>query len=313
MAINPLSLTESLRPWRTAGLLHFLNDILGESEATLDDSHTVSAPASASNHLSHPDALAQSAMRPGTQPDTRNTSANCQATGPGHSQIGSTRPPVSPSGAAPSTHPSSRTHVQDATDSEQQASGTQLASDPSQSVAEWPDPWRQLIRKTHPAPVIWTYPELGSDLLGMTDPASAQRSAFLRTLIGSLAMPKGTNAFWPFCFAKTADPLDSDTFQAPTPSETSSDNSDQTSISYFQKGLTLLRPTVVILIGESCLGQTRVPLSLSTPFTQQVHQGTLFILLPEFPALIENRSLANQCVIFLRGAFSGINIHNETS
>ncbi|MDL2316259.1 hypothetical protein LJC59_04185 [Desulfovibrio sp. OttesenSCG-928-A18] len=47
-----------------------------------------------------------------------------------------------------------------------------------------------------PAPIVWTYPELGADLTGT---GSRERSDYLKRLIQALGLPKGSSSFWPLC------------------------------------------------------------------------------------------------------------------
>lgn len=63
--------------------------------------------------------------------------------------------------------------------------------------------WQQLARRiTGRSLAIWTYWELGRDLLG--DP-SPQRRNFLRQLIQTMRLPKGNIAFWPLAVPQGAE------------------------------------------------------------------------------------------------------------
>lgn len=59
----------------------------------------------------------------------------------------------------------------------------------------WPAYWQTLLKKTPPRPsLVWSYPSLSRDLGGDADAAHRD---FLRRLLGDMALPKGSHAFWP--------------------------------------------------------------------------------------------------------------------
>lgn len=151
------------------------------------------------------------------------------------------------------------------------------------SVETWPLPWREAFAKAAPAPLLWTYGELALDLAGKGDKA---RSGFLRAIIGALSLPRGSSVFWPPAV------LDETGRPAAEPA-------------LFLAGLNLLAPKVVILLGASAIASAALPLSLNTPYTQQIFQGRLYILLPEFSVLLQGNS-AEQACAYLRSAFSQI-------
>ena len=213
MAVNPLSLAESLRPWRAAGITHFLRDVLGsELEAAEPESELNTAPTKPN--------LAKPADPPTATPDT------------------------------------------------------------------WPTAWQDLFARTKPAPILWTYPELGLDLSGQ---GSSQRSACLRELIGKLQLPRGSSTFWPLC-------LEENGAQA------------QAGTGIFKGGLFELAPKVVVLIGPRSVPLAGLGLDLHTPFTQQIVRGVLFVLLPEFSAMLENAALADKACVFLRSALGRVSL-----
>jgi len=159
----------------------------------------------------------------------------------------------------------------------------------------WPDAWQALFARTKPAPILWTYPELGLDLGGQGCP---QRSACLRELIGKLQLPRGSSTFWPLCLD-----AEEDGTQA------------QVETGLFKDGLLLLEPKVVVLIGPRSVSLAGLAdlapdrgFDLHTPFTQQIARGMLFVLLPEFPAMLENASLADKACVFLRSALARISV-----
>ena len=116
----------------------------------------------------------------------------------------------------------------------------------------------------------------------------------MRELIGKLQLPRGSSTFWPLC-------LDAEESGA----------SAQVAAGIFKGGLFLLVPKVVVLIGPHSVvlaGLADLGLDLHTPFTQQIARGMLFVLLPEFPAMLENASLADMACVFLRSALAKISV-----
>ncbi|GAB6037835.1 hypothetical protein JCM15519_23940 [Fundidesulfovibrio butyratiphilus] len=67
-------------------------------------------------------------------------------------------------------------------------------------VDDLPKEFRKLLENTEPGcTTLWTYAELGQDLMGL---GSANRSRVLKQLIQALAWPKGSICFWPFTLWK---------------------------------------------------------------------------------------------------------------
>lgn len=162
---------------------------------------------------------------------------------------------------------------------------------------DYPEAWRPLLERTSPAPILWTYAELGEDLAGRGD---KERSACLRRLIGSLRLPKGSSAFWPA--------------RLPSPDareNASSSLGDDTSGlgeagNFFRAGLRHLAPRVVIMLGASAVELSGLKLAINVPFTQQIHGGILYVLLPDFSAILAKPPLEEQAGVFLRAALSGL-------
>ena len=159
----------------------------------------------------------------------------------------------------------------------------------------YPEAWRPLLERTSPAPILWSYAELGEDLAGRGD---KERSACLRRLIGSLQLPKGSSAFWPVYPPGGGE-------SAPPPigeGESTPGKADD----FFQTGLRHLAPKVVIMLGTSTVELSGLRLSLNVPFTQQIHGGILYVLLPDFSAILVKPPLEERAGVFLRTALSGL-------
>ena len=244
MAVNPLSLAESLRPWRAAGITHFLGSapVWGDTSSSL-----LFAPVEYQKSTPPPQKVAPFSSDPK------------QGLYPG-------------ADAGPTSQP---------------AAGPE----------SWPAAWQSLFSRTKPAPILWTYPELGGDLGGR---GCAQRSACLRDLIGKVQLPRGSSTFWPLCLDAAANGD-----QGQTRAQ------EEAEAGLFKEGLLLLAPKVVVLIGPRSAplaGLADLGLDLHTPFTQQIVRGMLFVLLPEFPALLENLSLSDKACLFLRSALAKISV-----
>ena len=264
-----------LRPWYAAGVLHLwpdpdAPDLEPEIAALLQSGPQASSSADA--------AAAPSFAAPnlaGAAPASSGFAGSPQA-----SSAPSARPTgVPPAGEGRST-PSRTTAARPA-----DARASRPA--PSAAAAKKPlpalTPARQaLVDRTSPAPVLWTYPELGVDLGGKGDP---ERSARLRGLIGALRLPKGTSCFWPL--------------QLP-------EESPEEAPGQFLAGLGRLRPRAVILLGDKSVPMCGAPITLTTPFTQVIHAGRLFLLLPGMTQLVAEPGLCAPCVEFLAAQFSGL-------
>lgn len=68
--------------------------------------------------------------------------------------------------------------------------------------SQWPPVWQEWGQKLGSSLVIWTYFELGDDLLN----PSLERRALMQRILGSLQHPKGTHAFWPMSAPQAAMP-----------------------------------------------------------------------------------------------------------
>ena len=285
MAVNPLSLAESLRPWRTAGITHFLRDVLGEADGA---AVYAERPESAASDMRLADAWMPGS---GAQRDTAGRGSGT-ARGP------SERPaPVSGESGAAAAGGESRGLLDSGHDSGRNYRPEAQSPPPGKARRSpagpvdpgvWPESWQELLARTRSAPILWSYPELGLDLSGQ---GSGERSACLREIIGKLQLPKGTSTFWPM--------------PAPGAGE-SGVYEGIAQISLFAEGVRLLEPSVVVLLGVRSVELSGLDLALRTPFTQEILRGMLFVLLPDFSALLGNGSLPDKSCVFLRTALAGI-------
>lgn len=281
MAVNALSLLESLRPWRNAGVFHFLSDVLGDDDA---------AALHASAFSLQSDAVSDQGERP-PRIDSREWSI------PVVQDAGAGSPPRT-MGAEPSSHgerradparPSAQTRG--VAPEAPHITAAQAKSEP------WPSEWQALFVRTRPAPLLWTYAELGADLTFPDHPGRAERSALLKECIGRLHLPKGTSMFWPLTLPRAslaAETNDNETADAAL------------SESFFFAGLERFRPTVTVLVGPETAVSTGAGLSIDSPFMQEVAGGILYVLLPDFASLATDEEALDKACVFLRTALAGI-------
>jgi hypothetical protein len=156
-------------------------------------------------------------------------------------------------------------------------------------VERWPAAWTALWARTPKAPLVWTYAELGADLSGQGDKA---RSACLRELIGSLALPRGSSAFWPISLP------DSEDSPSPPP------NGGMPQESCFLQGIRLMRPHGIIVFGPQALAQSGLEMALATPFSQALRNGVLHLLLPDFATILASSSDCSKTAAYLRASLS---------
>lgn len=257
MAVNPVSLAESLRPWKQAGL-HCL--FFEDAEPFFLSSNLCeNMPAQT---LADSDSPQPKLARPQQPGANARQSGNALAAG------------------IITSNPTSTKQVR-APESRMSAVAAEAA------FVALPGPWQNMTRFLKIAPVLWTYAELGQDLLGQGDP---QRSALLKHLISALAFPKGGSAFWPFSLPGLECVQHPDVFEQ----------------SPFFLGLCRIQPQVLIVLGPQGPEQCGMPFELKQPFTQTVFKGLLVLLLPEISALQNDEKILQQSIAFLRTTLTGL-------
>ena len=180
------------------------------------------------------------------------------------------------------------------------------------SGASWPPLWQSVLSRTRPAPLVWTYAELGNDLVRQS---SRERSELLRNLISRLRLPRGSSAFWPVWLPcespdRNVTVPSGDSLAPPSVAEAEPDARPPDlfpmngSHLFFQRGLRFLQARLVIFFGSRALDLSALPVPLSMPFTQRIHNGLLFVLLPDFAQLFAVASQIDATRVFLRNALS---------
>jgi hypothetical protein len=152
--------------------------------------------------------------------------------------------------------------------------------------AQLPAAWRKILSKVRPAPIAWTYPELGHDLLLS---GNAARSRALKELIQALNLAKGSSTFWP----------------ASLPDVPEGRKSDQpVSADIFRSGLDYLGVKYLIVFGEETLRGTSYEKLTLKPFAEQILNGRLLLPLPPFELLLKDNSWMEMVTRFLRSVLS---------
>ena len=149
----------------------------------------------------------------------------------------------------------------------------------------WPAYWQTLLKKTPPRPsLVWSYPSLSRDLGGDADAAHRD---FLRRLLGDMALPKGSHAFWPLNRYPYGDGESEQTVDA----------------RMFLSGIAALKPESVILM----CGQVPPELGLAElrPLSPSIVHGHRYVVTPHVDDLIGEPQRYAQLITFLKSIIAG--------
>lgn len=313
MAINPISLAESLRPFRAAGLSCFLDVVFGASEAS-DNADASPEANGAEGYASpgFPDARLPSTGSGGEHTERYSASpvvpspreyaeSDCRSAG-GAEAFAGKEPSAVDARRADQMQPASmqRSAVSPREASSPAFSTPHAPGDASPSTpgpasalpapAAWPPAWRELFSALRPAPVLWSYAELGLDLSGQ---GSTERSATLKQIIGTLQLPRGTSVFWPqYLPGESGEQCSGAVCSTVSP------------LAYFASGLELLSPKTVILLGCSEALAEEFGFANAAPYSQRIVRGRLYIHLPDMAQLTVDAQLVERACIFLRNALT---------
>lgn len=270
MAVNPIALCADLQPWHGAGLsLLYFSDADNLQALLSSPSRPMPALRRDVAPMAEPAAI--------RQPLQQNAQTDPVAKF-------SSKPPLFPSGpglagnaqsGAISPKPGSAAMRSFTTDVE------------PLDAAKLPPAWQALMSRLKPAPVIWTYAELGQDLLVQGDP---KRSAALKRMIGGLRLPAGSSSFLPV--------------QAPDLSE------EQRAMEprIFQQMLHKLQGKVLVVLGSDALEHSAFGGLGLACFQERVFDGRLVLCLPALSELQGDSAKMDATVVYLRTALSKINL-----
>lgn len=135
--------------------------------------------------------------------------------------------------------------------------------------------------------MLWSYPELGSDMLFKEGPGCKARSGCFKAMFERLSLFRGTSVFWPMAMP--------DESGAVTP------NPD-----IFLSGLKILNPKAVLLCGPESVRASGLGLEFSHTYEERLSAGRLFILFPSTEQLIENRQVFEGACGYLQSRFAEI-------
>ena len=255
MAVTPVSLGPSLRAWAQAGVTHILCDGLAS------DAERASMSRQGVMHTSpaSPHSREQEKKTDAGQARDRNGARSQSLDKPGVVSEKTSAPAFSPCTSVPDDR------------------------------ATWPEPWRGLIAKASPAPILWTYFELGTDLAGIE--RSADRSAFFRNLLSELRLPRGSSAFWPCAMPEEEAGAGRVQLAGNPP--------------LFAAGVAHLSPRAVVVFGERALAAIGLT-GQAKYFRQIMVDGKLLLLLPEIEELLLNAGQRASSVSLLRAVFGSL-------
>lgn len=149
----------------------------------------------------------------------------------------------------------------------------------------WPAYWQTLLKKTPPRPsLVWSYPSLSRDLGGDADAAHRD---FLRRLLGDMALPKGSHAFWPLNRYPYGN----------------GESEQVVDARMFLSGIAALKPESVILM----CGQVPPELGLADlrPLSPSIVHGHRYVVTPHVDDLIGEPQRYAQLITFLKALIAG--------
>lgn len=164
---------------------------------------------------------------------------------------------------------------------------TSVADAPDLSItnAKLPAHWEAILEKVKPAAIVWTYKELGEDLLVKGNP---DRSRALKELIGGLGLKGGTSTFLPIVLP----------------------GADQSGGEGWCFGalLSRLNGRILVAFGPEALALGPYAALGLEPFHEKIVQGRMVLCLPSFNDILASRERFEATKVFLRSAFAKINI-----
>ncbi len=273
MAVTPLNMPEGLRPWHNLGLTHLIVDGAGCLEFHRRRNWETPANAPAEQRtVARSSSLAPRVPSPPSagRPDARR-------------HDGSAR------NARADVRPDARTGMQ----APQPAGRAQAPSPPpgrpcgGVDASVWPENWQKVLPAKRSCPMLWSYPELGRDLLLKEGPGCKERSACFRGIFERLSLFRGTSVFWPMAL--------------PDESGNMVSNPEM-----FLSGIKLLNPKAVLLCGPEAVSASRLGLDFSHTYDERLSGGRLFILFPSTGQLIENRQAFDAACEYLQSRFAEI-------
>ena len=135
-----------------------------------------------------------------------------------------------------------------------------------------PEPWPMFAAKSKPGcPLLWTYQELGLDLLGRGAPA---RSNIIKKIIATLKLPAGSSNFWPHS----------------VPEQTPQGQEFKQELHFFEQGFNILDPQFLLIFGKPSL-EAIIPGTNCLPLSYTNYENKVLIYLPCLQELEDSQKL----------------------
>lgn len=161
-------------------------------------------------------------------------------------------------------------------------------NDVPKDLTVWASPWGDILAKSAPAPILWTYHELGADLTGLG--RSAERGDFFRKIIAELNLRKGSSVFWP---------------SAISVADASGNISFHSEPGYFASGIDRLSPQLIVVFGKRALRD--IGLDTQGPyFRQWMVEGKLLVSLPEISDHLQGSAQRASTLSLLRAVINTV-------
>ena len=135
-----------------------------------------------------------------------------------------------------------------------------------------PQPWSTFAAKSKAGrPLLWTYQELGLDLLGR---GNANRSNIIKKIITTLKLPAGSSNFWPHS----------------VPEQTPQGQEFKQEPSFFEQGFNALEPQFLLVFGKPS-AEAIIPNINCLPYSYTHYNNKVLIYLPGLEELEDNQKL----------------------
>ena len=274
-------LSPHLLSWQQGGVDFLLAESVVPPELSL--CHALPRQAEARPEAQRPPTRPPAQPRPQARPETRPAAGAAPSPGQFRPASQAARPaPQAQASAGQSSSPAPSPSV-----SSVPPDGPLLAPE------LWPRPWRERLKATRPAPVLWTYWALGQDLYGA---ANAQRRDLLKRLLGDLQHPGGTHSFWP---AALPSPQDWERLTAAGAEHGPVELHAHAAA--FWAGVDMLKARALVVMGSPAVKALELPPRLR-PFHQTRHKGKLVVVLRDVDTLVEEPHHYDAVREFLRRA-----------
>lgn len=185
--------------------------------------------------------------------------------------------PVQANNAAEPPHKQAKTAPQAQVPSPHQALGQaektlSPAHTPLALLDNLPQPWSTFAAKSKAGrPLLWTYQELGLDLLGK---GSASRSNTIKKIITTLKLPAGSSNFWPHS----------------VPQQTPQGQEFKQEPSFFEQGFNALEPQFLLVFGKPS-AEAIIPNINCLPYSYTHYNNKVLIYLPCLEELEDSQKL----------------------